>query len=423
MRRKILSLVIASGLAMSVSMPALALTLSQQLSNQKQQLTNQQSSYTNLQREYDELEMSIEMLDSDIGGIHTEIDKAKNEIASTEKKIEQNTKDIAVSEDNIKDEEELFNKRMRIMFINGADSYLEILLKADGIEDLISRVENVKKIVEYDNKIISELNEKNTIIENKKSVLNENKTRVLALKIVNEKKLDKLNVKQNEQKKLIVESRKQEQIHRTEIIQTQALLGNTMNEIEAAKYDLAIATRDAQQISPSRGSTVNAVRNEAIVEEKVEKKVEAIVEKKVKTQVKTKVAPPVVIKKEVSQQKKTSTASSSGVIAYAKTFLGTPYVYGATGPNSFDCSGFVQYVYKHFGVTTGRTTGNQIAHGQYVSRANLQPGDLVFFGSGTPHHVGIYLGNNSYIHAPHTGDVVKISILTRNDYLSARRVK
>ncbi|MEK6263954.1 MAG: NlpC/P60 family protein, partial [Clostridium sp.] len=293
------------------------------------------------------------------------------------------------------------------MYINGADSYLEILLKADGIEDLISRVENVKKIVEYDNKIISELNEKKTIIENKKSVLNENKTRVLAIKAVNEEKLDKLNVKQNEQQKLIAESKKQEQIHMTEIAQTRASLGNTMNEIEADKYDLAIANGGAQQISPSRGGTVNVVQNEAVAEEKVE----------------TEVAPPVVIKKEVSQPEKTSTPSSSGVIAYAKTFLGTPYVYGATGPNSFDCSGFVQYVYRHFGVTTGRTTGNQINHGQYVSRSNLQPGDLVFFGSGTPHHVGIYLGNNSYIHAPHTGDVVKISILTRNDYLSARRVK
>lgn len=407
MRRKILSLVIATGLAMYVSMPTLALTLSQKLNNQKQQLLNQQSSYTNLQKDNDELEMSIEMLDSDIGGMHTEIDKAENEIASTEKKIEQNAKDIVVSENNIKDEEDLFNKRMRIMYINGADSYLEILLKADGIEDLISRVENVKKIVEYDNKIISELNEKKTIIENKKSVLNENKTRVLAIKAVNEEKLDKLNVKQNEQQKLIAESKKQEQIHMTEIAQTRASLGNTMNEIEADKYDLAIANGGAQQISPSRGGTVNVVQNEAVAEEKVE----------------TEVAPPVVIKKEVSQPEKTSTPSSSGVIAYAKTFLGTPYVYGATGPNSFDCSGFVQYVYRHFGVTTGRTTGNQINHGQYVSRSNLQPGDLVFFGSGTPHHVGIYLGNNSYIHAPHTGDVVKISILTRNDYLSARRVK
>jgi peptidoglycan hydrolase CwlO-like protein len=408
MRRKILSLIIATGLAISISMPTLAVSLTQQLNNQKQQLLDQQSTYAQLQKNYDKLEISIEMLDSEIGGIYTEIDKAKYEINDTEKKIEQNAKDIASSENNIKDEEELFNQRMRIMYINGTDSYLEILFSSDGIDDLISRVENVKKIVEYDNKIISDLNEKKKIIENKKNVLNDNKTRVLTLKAVNEEKLDKLNSRKSEQHQLIVEAKKQEELHKSEITQTQALLGSTMNDIEeesikAAKYDLAIAAKKAQQTSISRGGTVDFVQNEAKVEPKVE--------------------PPVVIKKEVSEPKKTSTASSSGVIDYAKSFLGTKYVYGATGPNSFDCSGFVQYVYRHFGVTTGRTTGDQIAHGQYVSRANLQPGDLVFFGSGTPHHVGIYVGNNSYIHAPHTGDVVKISILTRSDYMSARRVK
>ncbi|MCJ7689146.1 MAG: NlpC/P60 family protein, partial [Clostridiaceae bacterium] len=415
-RRKILSLIIATGLAISITKPTLALTLSQQLNNQKQQLLNQQSTYSEMQKNYDELEISIEMLDSDIGEIHTEVDKAKYEINDTEKKIEQNTKDITISENNIKDEEELFNQRMRVMYINGTDNYLEILLSADGIEDLISRVENVKKIVEYDNKIISDLNAKKKIIENKKNVLNDNKTRLLTLKAVNENKLDKLNTKQSEQHKLIAEAKKQEELHKNEITQTQASLGSTMNKIEeesikAAKYDLAIAAKKAQQTSISRGSTANFARNEAKVETKVETKAE------------TKVEPPVVIKKEVSKPEKTSTASASGVIAYAKTFLGTPYVWGAKGPNSFDCSGFVQYVYRHFGVTTGGYTGSQITHGQYVSRANLQPGDLVFFGSGTPHHVGIYIGNNSYIHAPHTGDVVKISILTRNDYLSARRVK
>ncbi|MGH4120422.1 NlpC/P60 family protein [Clostridium sp.] len=413
MRRKILTLIIATGLAISISMPTLAVTLTKQLNNQKQQLLNQQNTYAESQKNYDELEISIEMLDSDIGEIYTEIDKAKYEINDTKKKIEQNTKDITSSENNIKDEEELFNQRMRVMYINGTESYLEILLSSDGIDDLISRVENVKKIVEYDNKMISDLNEKKKIIENKRNVLNDNKTRVLTLKAVNEDKLDKLNTKKSQQHQLIVEARKQGELRKSEITQTQALLGSTMNEIEeksikAAKYDLAIVAKKAQQTSISRG---DFVQNEAKVEAKAE------------TNVEPKAEPPVVVKNEVNEPEKTSPASSSGVIDYAKNFLGTKYVYGATGPNSFDCSGFVQYVYRHFGVTTGRTTGDQIAHGQYVSRSNLQPGDLVFFGSRTPHHVGIYIGNNSYIHAPHTGDVVKISNLTRSDYLSARRVR
>ena len=58
-----------------------------------------------------------------------------------------------------------------------------------------------------------------------------------------------------------------------------------------------------------------------------------------------------------------------------------------------------------------------------VDRSDLQPGDLVFFGTGSPHHMGIYIGNGNYIHAPHTGDVIKISSLNRTDYMTARRVK
>jgi cell wall-associated NlpC family hydrolase len=79
--------------------------------------------------------------------------------------------------------------------------------------------------------------------------------------------------------------------------------------------------------------------------------------------------------------------------------MGTPYEWGAVGTDTFDCSGFVKYVYAHFGIRLGRTTYDQIGNGEYVSRENLQPGDLVFFGTESPHQVGIYVGNNIYIHA------------------------
>ena len=118
--------------------------------------------------------------------IYAGIDKAKYEINDTEKKIEQTTKDIVIAENNIKGEEALFNKRMRVMFMNGADSYLEILFESEGLDDLISRIENVKKIVEYDNKIIRELNDKKKNIEERKKSLNDNKTKVLTLKADNE---------------------------------------------------------------------------------------------------------------------------------------------------------------------------------------------------------------------------------------------
>ena len=114
-------------------------------------------------------------------------------------------------------------------------------------------------------------------------------------------------------------------------------------------------------------------------------------------------------------------APRSQVVPIAKSKLGSPYVWGAAGPNTFDCSGFTMWVYARVGVSLPHSSRSQINSGQRVSRANLAPGDLVFFGTSVIHHVGIYVGGGMYIHAPHTGDVVKISSLDRSDYAGACR--
>ena len=118
--------------------------------------------------------------------------------------------------------------------------------------------------------------------------------------------------------------------------------------------------------------------------------------------------------------------SSSQVANYAYNFLGRPYVYGANGPNAFDCSGFTSYVYRHFGVSLPRTARSQFSAGSAVSRNNLAPGDLVFFNTvGYLGHVGLYIGGGDFIHAASSGRV-KISSLSegyyRTRYAGARRV-
>ena len=129
-------------------------------------------------------------------------------------------------------------------------------------------------------------------------------------------------------------------------------------------------------------------------------------------------------------------SQAAKAIATAKSFLGSPYVWGGTTPptrvgtnewrgGGFDCSGLMQYAYKQAGVNLGRTTYQQIYNGSEVADiSKAKPGDLLLFGTRTdPHHVGMYLGNNEYIHAPKTGDVVKISKVTdRSDLVSIRNV-
>ena len=109
--------------------------------------------------------------------------------------------------------------------------------------------------------------------------------------------------------------------------------------------------------------------------------------------------------------------------------LGKPYVWGAEGPNSFDCSGLTYYVYKQVGITLPRVSTAQYSVGRSVSWNNLQPGDLMFSstdGSGRITHVGIYIGNGQMIHAPKPGDVVQKTSINnsywKNAHVGAKRV-
>jgi cell wall-associated NlpC family hydrolase len=118
-----------------------------------------------------------------------------------------------------------------------------------------------------------------------------------------------------------------------------------------------------------------------------------------------------------------NTSVTQAVVNLAYSKLGSPYVWGAEGPNSFDCSGFTSYVYRNAaGISIPRTSGAQSGYGQTVSKSNLQAGDLVFFstnGTGNVSHVGIYVGGGNMIHAPKPGDSVKITNINSSYYTSA----
>lgn len=108
------------------------------------------------------------------------------------------------------------------------------------------------------------------------------------------------------------------------------------------------------------------------------------------------------------------TTISNEVVSYAKNYIGVPYRYGGTTPLGFDCSGFTQYVMKNFNIFLPRSSGDQYSIGTRVSKSQLIAGDLVFFnsaGSNRINHVGMYVGDGKFIHAPIPGQSVKIDSL------------
>lgn len=296
------------------------------------------------------IERKIEMLDNQIEDAMSKIESNKKELNSTQSQIKNLQKEVSDTEKDIALREDIFKQRARAAYISGVDSYLDIILNSKDMQDFVWRMEAVKKIMQFDNKVMADLGSKKEKMLADQKELKDKNDKLLALKSDNEKKLSKLKIDKEDQKKMLAQAK-------------------------ASQRNYALASTSGTS-SLSRGSV------------------------------------------------SISAGANSDVVSYAYNFLGTPYLWGGTSPSGFDCSGFTQYVYAHFGVGLGRTTYEQINDGSPVSRDQLQPGDLVLFGSSSnPHHIGIYVGNGMYIHAPHTGDVVKVSPLNRGDFLTGRRVK
>jgi peptidoglycan DL-endopeptidase CwlO len=343
------------------------------------------------QTQRQDLENKVEIMDNQIETIMSKINDNKNSIAITQKDIKKAQVDIAKAQDAIKAEQILFDKRMRVMYMSGSSSYIEIVLGSKNVGDFVSRLEDLKKIINFDKAVISDFKTKKAAIDAKKVALDAKNTDLLSLKADNEKKLASLTKQKSEQNVLVAQLKAQESKYSAQLVKDKAIVAQ----------QAAVA---ASQVALAK------IRNAA---PKIRKSVPSV---KQVTQVAVSTASSSVVSRGGG-----ASFSSNSVLAYASNFLGVPYVWGGTSPSGFDCSGFTQYVYAHFGVNLPRVSESQQNVGTLESRASLQPGDLVFFGS-PAHHVGIYVGNGNMINAPHTGDVVKIQTLN-SDFTYGRRVR
>lgn len=304
-------------------------------------------------------------------------ESSTRKLAETDKSLASNRVGLRAAKANLKASQKALMQRLVLIYTTRDDqSTLGVVLGAKSIGDLVNRIEAVQSVSRQDRTVLNE------VMTFKKEItirqVNLTKAKKAQFRLVRERRAAKARLE-------------------SQISQQQRLLNSIRGQIstlvaQARARALASAAaaratyKGAQAQASSEGNVVGA---SASTPDGV-------------------VAPP---------------SRYGGVVGIAMRYLGVPYVWGGATPSGFDCSGFTMYVFAQVGVSLPHYTGAQWQMGVPVSRGDLQPGDLVFFnGLG---HMGIYIGGNQMIHAPRTGDVVKISALTgwyAQTYMGARRI-
>ena len=377
-------------------------------------LENQQK-YEELNQKIDEIQAKIYNLNEEISPLAETINTNNKEMDDIKEEIKNTNKEIEISKEEIAKKEELLGSRLRELYKSGGqNSYLMLIFSSESFSDLINNLDSAARLISIDRSIVKELNaEKEALDEKVKSLevkageiekINEETNKILAE--FKEKKLEQ---------EVLIEQAKAEQAAFDEeflAVSERSLVSYQIEVIEASQ-----SISDIQSaISQLNNIKTNQLKSPTVIEE-----VELAIDKGTSKvyDLQAQATASTASNSFTPNRGQTVSGSGNAIVDYAYQFIGRPYVYGATGPDSFDCSGFTSYVYRNvYGVDISRTTYTQINAGYSVSYDELQPGDLVFtYGLD---HVGIYVGNGQYIHAPQPGDSVKVSPVT--SFYAARRV-
>ena len=392
---------LATVIVVGSSVPAFATPDNQQLSDSRQKYAEIENKITEIQNKIYDLDMQIEPK-------QLTVDKNKKEIENINKVIDNTTKDIEQCKKEINVLDLALGQRVKAMYMSGdlEFSYLNFILESESTSDFFSRAEAVSKIIGKDKEAIKDITDKKEELDNKIQSLEDKKEDIDKLNKEIQAVLSDLDQKKKEQEVLVSEAKAQKSKFDSDY------LAGAERETVKSQYDIIDNSNSSRSeleaaISQLRNIRDNQIKSEIVtaeINEKIEKAKAAVSAKKA---AEVKAATPSRGRTGRTGSLSVPSAGNAQAIlneAYAQ--LGKPYVYGATGTKSFDCSGFTQYVYANAaGVDISRTTYSQINVGQSVNRDELQPGDLVFTHAG---HVGIYVGGGQMIHAPQTGDVVKV---------------
>ena len=363
-------------------------------------------SVDDLKKEKASKQNEVSSLQSQLTTLMGKVNTLESELIQTGEDITKAQSDLVVAQKKEKEQYAAMKKRIKYMYEAGNDSAFETLVTSDDFTDLLSKAEYVQNVHSYDRKQLQEYVETKQQISDLKDSLEKDQKELESKQAEYEKQGDNLNN--------LITSKSAEVANLDSEIQAAAEAAAKEAAERAAKEAAEKAAKEAakkQQASAANNST-SSNRNNSTTSNNT-------TSNKNNTSNTTRPSRPSGNNTSSSTTKpsgnNTSSNTTSGsnanggtIVSRAYSQLGKPYVWGACGPSSFDCSGFVSYVINHCGNgwLTGSYTrlGTTLTFMGWTRVSNPQPGDVVT----TATHCGIYIGNGQMIHAPHTGDVVKV---------------
>jgi len=293
--------------------------------------------------------------------------------------LETNSRHLVAARKSLGVAQRRIQERLRDLYVNGeGDSTLEVILGSRSLDDIITRLDAIERVSTQDTSIL------HTVKRYRKEV---------------ETRRENLQEARADQADIVAEQAAQKQYIESELAEQQQLLASVKDEI--AEMRAEEQRRQAALAAQARAR-----------EQAAQLAAEAVSQQTYDTAVVT-----------PTYDANLPAPRYGHVVAIALQYLGIPYVWGGSSPSTgFDCSGLVAYVFAQVGVSLPHHAASQWSYGTPVPQDQLAAGDLVFF-SGLG-HMGIYIGGGQFVHAPHTGDVVKISSMSERwgSYVGARRL-
>lgn len=338
-------------------------SLQTQESNLQKQLQQEQANISNLTT-------VIGMLNQQISDVSTQISNLNTQISSTQAMVAQKESRISNLNSQIAKDTSLFHARLKAMYMNGNQTYLNVILNSNSVSDFLNRKEMVSALSKHDTDVINELSSASKEVQKDKQELSS--------------ALDKLTAQQGEI------SAKQSTLNaqKAQVSQLLALSQSNTASLQAQNASvLAQASQTDDQL------------NAEIAQEAAQASAQIAALRAAS------------LKSAIQLTPQTATGAVAYMLSYANTYVGFPYRMGTAGPLIFDCSGLVQWVFANTrGIALPHSAAQQSTMGSLVDISDIQPGDLIFFnvdGTGVD-HVGIYEGSGIMINAENPSAGVKL---------------